>query len=92
VIHQEMPDVSRRARASIRGIIRIVVRVSVDRGGRVVTAALENRASSNYFDRAAVDAAKQWRFSEAADPASRVWRLHFEFARTGTHAHAAAAQ
>jgi hypothetical protein len=89
-LHQELPDISRSARQSIRGIIKIGVRVIVDRAGNVVAATLDNRPSSKYFARAAVDAAKKWTFSEAADPASRVWLLHFELTRTGTTAHATA--
>jgi serine/threonine protein kinase len=88
VLHQVMPDLSRRARESIRGIIKIAVRASVDRSGNVVAAALDGRASSKYFAGAALDAAKQWKFSPAADPASRVWLLHFELTRSGTTASA----
>jgi len=89
VLHQEIPDVSRRARESIRGVIKVAVRVIVDRSGDVVAAMLDNRGSSKYFARAAMDAARKWKFAEA-DQASRVWLLHFEFTRAGTTAHAAA--
>ena len=88
VLHQEIPDVSRSARQSIRGVIKIAVRVIVDRSGNVVAATLDNRASSRYFARAAMDAAWKWKFAQAADQASRVWLLHFEFTRAGTTAHA----
>jgi TonB family protein len=90
VLHQEMPDLSRRARESIRGIIKIAVRVSVDRSGNVSAASLDGRASSKYFARAALDAAKKWQFSPAADQLSRVWLLQFELTRAGATAHAAA--
>lgn len=90
VLHQEIPNVSRRARESIRGVIKVAVRAIVDRSGNVVAATLGNRASSKYFARAALGAAKQWKFAQAADPASRVWLLYFEFTRAGTAAHAAA--
>jgi TonB family protein len=90
VLRQEIPDVSRSARESIRGIIKIAVRVIVDRSGNVIAATLDNRVSSKYFARAAMDAAKKWQFAQAADQASRVWLLHFEFSRAGTTAHAAA--
>jgi TonB family protein len=92
VLHQEMPDVSRSARKSIRGVIKIAVRVSVDRSGSVGAATLDGRASSRYFARAAVDAAKKWKFAQSPDQASRVWLLHFEFTREGTTAHAAPRQ
>jgi TonB family protein len=90
VLHQEIPDLSRSARESIRGVIKIAVRVIVDRSGNVVAATLDNRESSKYFARAAMDAAKKWKFVQAADQASRVWLLHFEITRAGTIAHAAA--
>jgi eukaryotic-like serine/threonine-protein kinase len=90
VLHQEIPDVSRSARESIRGVIKIAVRVSVDRSGNVAAATLDHRASSKYFARAALDAAKKWKFAQAADQATRVWLLHFEFTRARTTAHAAA--
>jgi serine/threonine protein kinase len=90
VLHQQIPDVSRSARESIRGVIKIAVRVIVDSSGNVVAAMLDNRVASKYFARAAMDAAKKWKFAQAADQASRVWLLHFEFTRAGTTAHAAA--
>jgi serine/threonine protein kinase len=90
VLHQEIPNVSHSARESIRGVIKIAVRVIVDASGDVVAATLDNRASSKYFARAAMDAAKKWKFAQAADPAPRVWLLHFEFTRAGTTTHAAA--
>jgi TonB family protein len=89
VLHQEIPDVSRTSRGSIRGVINVAVRVTVDRSGNVVAAALDNRASGKYLTHAAMDAAKKWKFAPAADQASRVWLLRFEFTRAGTAAHAA---
>lgn len=92
VLHQELPAVSRSARASIRGIIKIVVRVIVDRSGTVVAASLDHHATSRYFARAALEAAKKWKFAEVQDPATRTWLLHFDFTGAGTHARAAAPQ
>jgi TonB family protein len=90
VLHQEIPDLSRSARGSIRGVIKIAVRVTVDRSGNVVAATLNSRGSSKYFVRSAIDAAKKWKFAPAADQASRIWLLHFEFTRAGITADAAA--
>jgi serine/threonine protein kinase len=89
-LHREIPDLSRRARESIRGVIKIAVRVSVDRSGNVVSANFDNRGSNKHFARAAMDAAKKWKFAQTADPASRAWLLHFEFTRAGVTADAAA--
>ena len=90
ILHQAMPDISPTARASIRGIIKVAVRVTIDRSGNVAAAMLGHRGSSKYFARAAMEAAKKWKFSPAADQASRVWLLEFEFTRAGTAVHAAA--
>jgi serine/threonine protein kinase len=89
VLHQEIPDVSRSARGTIRGVIKIGVRVIVDHSGDVVATTLDHRASSKYFARAALDAAEKWKFAEAPDEASRVWLLRFEFTRAGATAGAA---
>jgi TonB family protein len=92
VLHQDIPDISPSARASIRGRIKVVVRVTVDRSGNVIGEALENHGSSKYFARLATEAAKKWRFSPADDQGTRVWLLRFEFTRDGATAHAALAQ
>jgi serine/threonine protein kinase len=92
VLHQELPDLSRSARESIRGVIKIGVRVIVDASGNVVAATPDNRGSSKYFARASMEAAKKWRFAPAPNQASRVWLLHFDLTRAGTTADAAAVQ
>jgi TonB family protein len=68
----------------------LAVRVIVDAAGNVVAETLDNRASSKYFGRAALDAAKKWKFSGAPEQASRVWLLRFEFTRAGVTAEAVA--
>ncbi len=90
VVHEEIPDVPRSARKSVRGVIKIEVRVSVDRSGDVIAAKLEHHSSSRYFDRAATEAAAEWKFAQAQDPAMRAWLLQFEFSRAGATAHAIA--
>jgi len=90
VLHQEIPDVPRSARESIRGHIKVSVRVTVDRAGNVVGVILENPGSSKYFARLATAAARKWKFSPADDQHSREWLLRFEFTRGGTTGYAAA--
>ncbi len=88
VVHEEIPSTSRRARASIRGTIKVTVRVTVDRAGKVIVQSLENRGSSKYFTRVSGEAAGKWRFvADSRD--SRQWLLQFEFTRSGTSVHAA---
>ena len=83
VLHQEIPIVSRGARNSIRGQIKVAVLVTVDRTGNVVAESLQNHGSSKYFARLASDAAKEWRFVPADSQDSRQWLLRFEFSRNG---------
>jgi outer membrane biosynthesis protein TonB len=83
VLHQEIPEVSRGARGSIRGQIKVTVRVTVDRAGNVVAEALESRGSSRYFARLATAAARKWKFVPTSSPDARKWLLEFDFSRAG---------
>jgi Protein kinase domain len=83
VVHQAIPDVPRHARESIRGRIKITVRVTVDRSGNVVGERLVSSGSSKYFARLATDAAAKWKFVQADKQGSREWLLRFEFTRGG---------
>jgi TonB family protein len=91
VLHQEIPEVSRHARESIRGRIKVTVRVTVDRSGNVVGQRLVSSGSSKYFARLASVAAGKWKFAPADRQSSRTWLLQFEFTRGGVSGHAAAA-
>lgn len=82
MVHEEIPEVSRHARDTIRGHIKIAVRVTVDSSGNVVNKVLESRSSSYYFARLAAEAAGKWKFTPA-DQGSRKWLLQFEFSRDG---------
>ncbi|HEY2463623.1 MAG TPA: protein kinase [Steroidobacteraceae bacterium] len=88
VVHEELPAVSHGARDSIRGQIKVAVRVTVDRAGNVVAENLEVHGSSKYFARLAGDAAKKWKFAPADNPSPREWLLQFEFSRSGVTAQA----
>ena len=88
VVHEEIPAVSRGAHDSIRGQIKVVVRVTVDRAGNVVSENLEVHGSSRYFARLATEAAKKWKFAPADNLAPREWLIQFEFSRGGVTGHA----
>jgi TonB family protein len=90
VVHQAIPDVPRHARESIRGRIKITVRVTVDRSGNVVGERLVNSGSSKYFARLATNAAAKWKFVPADKQGSREWLLQFEFTRGGATGQVAA--
>jgi TonB family protein len=83
ILEQVMPDISRGARNTIEGTIKINVRVSVDSTGAVSDARLERRGPSEYFARKTMEAARKWKF---APNAARAWVLHFELRRSGTRA------
>jgi outer membrane biosynthesis protein TonB len=88
VVHEEIPAVSRGARDSIHGQIKVAVRVTVDRAGNVVAENLEVHGSSRYFARLASDAAKKWKFAPADNQSPREWLLQFDFSRGGVTGHA----
>jgi TonB family protein len=88
-VHEEIPTIPLSARATIRGHVKVGIRVTVDNTGRVVQARLDSPGQSKYFNRVASEAARKWRFAEAADRGSREWLLRFEFGRDGTTVHAA---
>jgi hypothetical protein len=90
VVHEEIPAMSRSARDSIRGQIKVAVRVTVDRAGNVVAENLEIHGSSRYFARLATEAAKKWTFATADSQSPREWLLQFEFSRSGATGHAVA--
>ena len=90
VVHQEIPEPSRSARSTIRGRIRVEVRVTVDRSGNVTDEALEEPGPSKYFARLSSTAARQWKFAPQDDPQSRQMLLEFVFTRDGTTGHTVA--
>ncbi|HEX3849111.1 MAG TPA: protein kinase [Steroidobacteraceae bacterium] len=87
-IHEVIPDVSPTARRTIRGHIKVWVRVVVEADGSVLAAVVERASSSGYFRRLAAEAAKKWTFPPADTQARRVTQIQFDFSRDQTTAHA----
>jgi len=86
VAHKAMPDVSQKALETIRGKVRVSVKVNVDASGRVTNAAFEAPGPSKYFADAAIHAAKNWTFAPPSSNGEKVpseWLLRFEFAPAG---------
>jgi TonB family protein len=83
-IHEESPDVSPSARRSIRGHIKVSVRVTVDQAGSVSAAVADRAGPSKYFERIAIDAAKKWTFPPLDGPSQRVMQIRFDFSRDAT--------
>jgi TonB family protein len=83
-LHEEIPDVPWSARRTIRGHIRVWVRIIVDQDGSVFGAVTDRTGPSSYFQRAAIEAAKQWRFPAVDTPSRRMMQVRFDFSRDGT--------
>ena len=89
VVRQVLPDVPRSAQNTIRGTIKVVVRVEVDPSGRVTAAKLKSSGSSRYFANQALKAAERWEFSApevGGQPSASTWLLQFRFKRTSIQA------
>jgi serine/threonine-protein kinase Stk1 len=85
VVHQVIPEVPRSAQNTIRGTIKVVVRVEVDPSGKVTAAKLKSSGSSRYFANQALKAAERWEFSApevGGQPTASTWLLQFRFKRT----------
>jgi TonB family protein len=87
-VHKEIPDVPRRASQTIRGHVKVSVRVIVNPDGTVFAALTDERGPSRYFERLAIEAAKKWTFPPVDTEAQRIVLLRFDFAREGTTARA----
>lgn len=87
-INEVLPEVPQSALDTIRGTVRVSVRVNIDQQGRVVNAAAKDRGPSRYFERLSVEAAKQWTFTLARSDEQRAMLVRFNFTRDGATAHA----
>jgi len=82
---QVLPDVSQKARDTIRGKVKVSVRVRVDPSGSVQEAMFDSPGPSKYFADLALQAARRWSFWPAKVDGRNVsseWILRFEFERT----------
>jgi len=86
--HEVLPAASRNALQTIRGTIRVAVRLSIDKQGRVLSVSSLERGPSRYFERVSLEAAKQWTFTPAVSDEPRTVRVRFNFTRDGVTAQA----
>ncbi len=87
VLQQVAPEVSKSARNTITGTLRVTVKLEVDSSGNVARATFITAGPSKYFSRQAMQAAQQWKFAPAqvnGKAAPSTWILHFGFKRSGT--------
>jgi TonB family protein len=89
VFHQVLPEVPSKARQTIRGKVKVSVRVHIDPSGSVTLAELDSAGPSKYFAQLALEAARRWKFVPAKATDREIadeWILRFEFFRTETKA------
>jgi eukaryotic-like serine/threonine-protein kinase len=87
VLNQVLPDVSQKARDTIRGRVRVSVKVHVDPSGDLTGAELDSPGPSKYFAGLALQAARRWEFAPAKVDGSSVstdWIVRFVFSPLGT--------
>ncbi len=87
VVHQVLPEVLPRAQRSIRGTVRVGIKVSVNQSGEVTDAVIESSGPSRYFADLALQAARQWKFAAGGNVAGN-WVLRFDFTTDGVKASA----
>lgn len=87
-INEVVPEVPQSALDTIRGTVRVAVRVVIDEEGSVVTATSDNPGPSRYFERLSLEAARKWTFTPAPTPQQRTMILHFHYTREGPTARA----
>ena len=81
VVQQILPDGTQKARDTIRGKVRLSVKVRVDESGSVTEASLAAPGPSQYFADRALRAAQLWKFAPAKMDGRSVpseWLLRFE--------------
>jgi TonB family protein len=91
-VNEVIPEVPQSALQTIRGTVRVSVRVIVDREGAVLAAISDDHGPSRYFERLALEAAKKWTFKPADTEAQRIMLVRFSFTREGTTARASLPQ
>src|SRR6202030_451836 len=87
VLQQVVPDVSRSARNTITGRIKVSVQVSVASSGSVTQARLTSAGPSKYFANQALVAARRWKFNPPqvdGEAVASEWVLRFQFGRAST--------
>jgi TonB family protein len=90
VLNQVLPEVSPGALATIRGTVRVTVKLHVDSAGNISGAELFSRGPSKYFADQALQAAHRWDFAPAKIDGHAVpsdWLVRFEFTPSLTKVH-----
>jgi TonB family protein len=81
VVQRVLPDAPQKARDTIRGKVRVSVKVHVDESGSVSEATFDSHGPSKYFAERVLKAAQLWKFVPAKTGGRNVpseWVLRFE--------------
>ena len=88
IVQEVLPEVPQNARDTIRGKVRVGVKVLVKPSGSVVNAKLDSAGPSRYFAELALKAARRWKFRptkvDDGNVASEWIILRFEFTKAET--------
>jgi hypothetical protein len=87
-INEVIPDVPQSALQTIRGTVRVVIRVIIDKEGTVLAATPDVPGPSRYFERLSLEAAWKWTFAPSDTQEQRIMVVGFNFTREGTTARA----
>lgn len=87
-IGEVIPEVPQSALNTIRGTIRVTIRVIVDKEGKVLDATVQEAGASRYFARLALEASRKWTFAPSTSQDQRVMQVRFYFKRAGVTARA----
>jgi TonB family protein len=83
-LHEVIPEVPPSARRSIKGHIKVSVRIIVDPDGAVTAATADRIGRNRYFQRLAIEAAWKWTFPPIDAQTRRVIQIRFDFGRDET--------
>jgi TonB family protein len=90
VVQQVLPHAPQKARDTIRGKVRLRVKVNVDESGVVTQATLDTPGPSQYFADRTLQAAQLWKFTPSKVDGRNVpseWLLYFEIDPATTTVH-----
>lgn len=87
VLDQVLPEVSQKARDTIRGRVRVGIKVHVDAAGAVSDAEMDSPGPSKFFADLALQAARKWVFTPPevnGKSVASAWSLRFVFTQDDT--------
>jgi TonB family protein len=87
VASRPTPDIPQHILDTVRGHVRVRVRVDVDAQGKITNAVLDDPGPSRYFADKALATARNWTFTPAqtnGQPVPSTWMLHFSFGHDGS--------